>query len=190
MALVDIENKIVREAKQEAKKIIRLATEEQAGKLKAAAAELAAGKNSAQQALQKKIEQAVEQRRMLAKLEAEQEVLQAKREVLDKVLIELIAEVLRDSKLTESFFIKVLKEVSKYIVPKGVKLEVAAKNEKELSKAVKDLKLTVEISANKRWGPGRMEVVLPRSRMDCSLDLYLKEKLAAAEKQSAAELFA
>lgn len=189
MALEDIEKKIINDAERDAKKITTEVEKEQVGRLEVVKQEVAAEKKQLFDKIDHKVKQAVEQRKMLAKLEASQEILKAKRDILDKLRIEVRAEILSEEDLTTAFFKKILGGLGDVLAESKASLEVAAANEKALQKALKALSANIKISSKKKWEPGRLEFVEQRSRIDCSLDLFLKEELEKNEQEIAEKLF-
>ncbi|MBU0580115.1 MAG: V-type ATP synthase subunit E [Candidatus Margulisbacteria bacterium] len=190
MALRDIEKKIVQEAEKEAKKIIADAEKENKAKLNSVKNELKQEQDRLKESIQKKIIQAVEQRKMLAKLEATQKILFTKRKYLEQMFTEVKEDILNSEEYSKTFFREILKKVKKILpLDQAITLEVAAEHEEILLKAIKAEELVGKIVPHKGWAKGSMEIISGKSRIDCSLDISLAEELKAQEKKLAEMLF-
>jgi len=190
MALADIKEKIIKDAEAEAKASLAKNKQELARRSHVIEVEIAQEIEKIKQGLQERVRRTVEQGRVLAKMEAGKQMLQAKREYLSRLSAEIEAEILDDEALLQKFLVKILARIRSGLEQgKKLKIEVSAKNEKVLKKALEELKLDGDTASKKEWPAGRMELVFTKSLLDCSLGQYLKEELKLREKEIAGMLF-
>ncbi len=188
MALADIEKKIIGDAEKEAVQIVARARTEQFERVTSVKKELSQRYSELNAQLQSRTALEAEQHKQLQKMDAAQKLLAAKRKALEELFSEVIKDILDDESRLVDFFKAVLTQ--SLPADNAVSIEVAAVHEKALKHALKDMKCAADVVLKKEWQPGRLEVVLTKARIDCSLALYVQEKGRQFEARIAQILFA
>lgn len=189
MGLAEIEKKITQDAEAEAAKLILEAKKLQEKSFAEAKAKIEVERKSFQEDLKQQIMRTVEQRTQLAELNAAQEILQVKREVLKKVILAVKESILN----AEDKFEKYLKSTLGVVLPKITetieRVEVSSENSGSLQKVIKELGLNTPVESNKELPAGEVILVLGNSRVNCGLNGFINEQVGKLEKEIADRLF-
>ena len=183
MALNDIKKKILAEAQGQANKILTAAETEAAQKLSAAQKQLNAERKKIAAELEKERALSVQQRRQLLQMETAQKCLAQKRACLERVLA-LAVKNLSGRKL-KSYYAKVLRTVDF----NGAKI-LAGGDKAPLEEVLRALGVPdTPIVMLENWPAGRLEIDYGKARLDCSVELNVREAVSAAEAEIAARLW-
>jgi len=190
MALADIEKRIITDAEKEAAAIRDKASTERASRKKIVQDELNRERKSREETLEQRAAQTVDQRKQLLQMEASQKVLEAKREHLNTVIAEVKKEIIEHEATRARFFKKVFADVAPQLVNEpSVSIETASANKDLVKGLIPLLHAKAEVVTHKDWTADRLEVVLTRARINCSVELVLREQVQGLEAQVAEILF-
>jgi V/A-type H+/Na+-transporting ATPase subunit E len=190
MSLTDIENRIITDAEKEAEDILVQAKAERKKRLAVVSAELSREHKQFQDILSKQENRTVEQNKQLLLMNSAQKVLQSKREHLENIYKETLQEILSEEKTRSAFFKKILAKVLPQVSGENkLHLETGPAN-KDLVKGLSELfPVKPEVTIHKEWSPGKLEIVLSRARIDCSIEQSFTEQKRDLENDIAKLLF-
>jgi vacuolar-type H+-ATPase subunit E/Vma4 len=182
VALEDIQNKILDEARASAAQIASAADQAAAEKVAAAEKRLQAERQKALAELAGERARALQQRRQLLLMETSQSALALKREYLQKVLALAVEQIVK--KKLKEYYVKIFKTVDF----QGARI-LAGGDPAPVAAACKASGVSAEIIPQPDWPAGRLEVDYGRSRLDCSLALYAQELAQTLESALAERLW-
>lgn len=182
MALADIKQKILSEAKAKAAEITAATEKLVAEHMTAAQKQGKAERQKVEAVLAKEIGQAVQRRRQILILAGEHKILALKREYLQQILDGAVEQI-KQKKLPE-FYAKILKGSDFNNAQIFVGADTAP-----VKAACQKLGVEPKIVLKKDWPAGRLEIDYGRSRVDCSLSLYAQELARTLEAELAEKLW-
>ncbi len=190
MALADITKKIISEAEVEAERILQQGNVIQQQKLKSAKAELDQERKQHQESCVEFRARTLEQKKQLLTMEAGQKILSAKRNALGKILNEVEQDILQDKDHYKLYLENTFQQIKPLLLGEAeLVVNTAPFHAEIVEKAAGYLGVKSKVHAQKNWQQGRLEVVLKRSSIDCSLKRYIAERGALMAREIAAELF-
>jgi hypothetical protein len=190
VSLTDIKKRILKEAELESGKITAKASLEQEERLKTAVKELNKHKKDFNENISLKITNVVQQKKLLFKMEAQQQLLQNKRSHIQTLQEDLVAETIADKDLLEKYYVKVLTELRAELTNESqFQVMVSKNNIKLLESILKKIELTAKVVELKDASNGTLEIQLTSAKINCSLKEYVAEKIKMMEIEIAKQLF-
>jgi vacuolar-type H+-ATPase subunit E/Vma4 len=179
MALADLEARILRDARLEAETIIEEAEELKRKQIHAVKRQLKEQSVAATQARKQHHEEELDRERMLGNLINQQRVLTVKRQLLERMVHDIVRTILNDDTLLRRFYGKQILRCARYFGD-GTQLITTPEHEVLVDQVCADCGVNVLVVAQAHE-PGTLWCDTGTSRLDCSVQTIVKDVLRERE---------
>jgi len=190
MALLDIESKILEDAKVEAEAIINEAKTVLTDELVKAQAGYEQELVQIREQIEQNAKLSREQFQQSLSLDKEKQILVQKRKWLSKVQKDIITDILASNELLTRYYQNILKEVwLASSLEKPNSIQIASKHQAIIEVLMRQLNINSKLIPNPNWEPGQIEFSFANSKIDPSLKPAVLESLLKVEAKLEEALF-
>ena len=190
MALLDIEAKILADAKVEAEAIINEAKTVLTDELVKAQAGYEQELVQIREQIEQNAKLSREQFQQSLSLDKEKQILVHKRKWLAKVQQEIITDILANNELLTRYYQNILKQVwVSSTNEKPASITISSKHQPIIEALVRQLSINSKLISNPSWEPGQIEFSFANSKIDASLKPAVLESLLKIESKLEEALF-